>query len=199
MAGCDSIAWLRPGGVRVGGDRSGNPGESTMNQKTNAGSSPMPGGCLCGSVRYQVVAEPTMLYACHCTDCQTFSGAGFALCMRIPDNGIEVAKGDPVLHRTSWPSGRVENTYRCPECLTALWDAREGSNGSAGYLSLYTGTLDDTSNLRPVGHVWTSDAQPWIVIPEGDLVYEHGPSDMGLFEEAWKTRSGRQSLGPSIA
>lgn len=150
---------------------------------------PMLGGCLCGAVRYKIVAEPSTLYACHCADCQAATGAGFALCMRIPDNGIEITKGEPISHRTSWPSGRIENTFRCPECLSALWDAREGSKEFASYFSLYAGTLDDTSNLRPVGHVWTSDAQPWITIPEGDLVFEHEPSDMGLFEEAWKARS----------
>lgn len=150
---------------------------------------PMLGGCLCGSVRYQVVAAPTALYACHCSDCQTASGSAFALCMRLPGKGLRITRGKPVPVRTSWPSGRMEDTFRYPQCLGALWDARGGSDGYPSYFSLYAGTLDDTSNLRPVGHVWTSDAQPWIVIPDGDLVFEHGPSDMGLIEEAWKERS----------
>jgi hypothetical protein len=34
------------------------------------------------------------------------------------------------------------------------------------------GTLDDTSWLRPTRHIWGKRRQPWVVIPEGDEVFE---------------------------
>ena len=46
---------------------------------------PQPGGCQCGSVRYQVTGPPRMVYACHCTECQRQSGAAFALAFSLPD------------------------------------------------------------------------------------------------------------------
>ena len=32
---------------------------------------------------------------------------------------------------------------------------------------LKPGTLDDTSWLHPVGHIWTRSAQAWVPIPQG--------------------------------
>ena len=147
--------------------------------------SSLSGSCLCGAVRYEIVAEPITLYACHCSDCQTASGASFILAMRVPNNGITITQGDPKPYERSRADGRKKNIFRCPQCLTALWSA---SVKSPEYLTVYAGTLNDTSQLRPVGHIWTSDAQPWVVIPQGELVFEQGAPDMRRFEEAWKAR-----------
>jgi hypothetical protein len=64
-----------------------------------------------------------------------------------------------------------------------MWGARIDS---PEYATVYVGTLDDTSDIWPVGHIWTSDAQPWIRIPEGVVVYEKSPPDMKPFDEAWR-------------
>jgi hypothetical protein len=37
------------------------------------------------------------------------------------------------------------------------------------------GTLDDTSWLRPTAHFWTRSKQNWVVLPEGDQVFETQP------------------------
>jgi hypothetical protein len=37
------------------------------------------------------------------------------------------------------------------------------------------GTLDDTSWVRPTTHFWTRSKQPWLVLPEGDVIYETQP------------------------
>jgi hypothetical protein len=41
--------------------------------------------------------------------------------------------------------------------------------------SILGGTLDDTSWLRPVVHVWTRSKQPWIVLPESDQQFDTQP------------------------
>ena len=143
------------------------------------------GGCLCETVRYEIVAEPITLYACHCTDCQTASGASFVLAMRVPTNGIRVTKGNPKPYERSRADGRKKNIFRCPQCLSALWGARVES---PQYLTVYAGTLDNSASLQPVVHIWTCDAQPWVAIPDGELVFEQGPPNMRIFEEAWKAK-----------
>ncbi|MEE2981361.1 MAG: hypothetical protein VYA71_07460 [Pseudomonadota bacterium] len=40
------------------------------------------GGCHCGHVTYQAVIEPDRVFVCHCTDCQTLSGATFRIVVR---------------------------------------------------------------------------------------------------------------------
>ena len=44
---------------------------------------PYTGGCLCGEIRYRLSAEPLVLYACHCTDCQRQSATAFNLSMPV--------------------------------------------------------------------------------------------------------------------
>ncbi len=143
----------------------------------------MTGSCLCSAIRYKIVAEPITLYACHCTDCQTASGASFVLTMNLPINGIEIIRGEPRAFERPRADGRKKNIYRCPICLTALWGAQIQS---ADYINIYAGTLDDTSSLNPVAHIWVRSAQPWIVLPKEVLVYEKQPPNMQPIVHAWQ-------------
>ncbi len=86
--------------------------------------SPLCGGCLCGAVRYEIVADPVTLYACHCTDCQTASGASFTLTMVVTLDAITVSQGAPEPHARPRADGRKKDIFRCSVCLTALWGAR---------------------------------------------------------------------------
>ena len=54
------------------------------------------------------------------------------------------------------------------------------------YITLYAGTLDNSSSLNPVGHIWTDSAQSWVVIPGDTLSFPKQPLDMQPFEDAWK-------------
>ena len=152
-----------------------------MNQEETT----MLGGCLCGSVRYEILAEPITLYACHCRDCQTVSGASFVLAMRVPSNGIRVKHGAPKEYERPRLNGQSKNIFRCPDCLTALWGAKIKS---PQYLTVYAGTLEKSSDMHPVAHIWTCEAQPWILFPDGILKYEQGPSDDRVLADAWKAR-----------
>jgi hypothetical protein len=51
------------------------------------------------------------------------------------------------------------------------------------------GTLDDTTWLRPVGHIWTKSAQPWFAIPADTVNYEAQPPELGRLIAAWQDRS----------
>lgn len=103
--------------------------------------------------------------------------------MRVSAGGIRLLKGEAQPFERSRADGRRKNIFRCARCLTALWGARVKS---PAYLTLYAGTLEDTSKLHPAGHIWTSDAQPWISIPRNVLAFEQEPPDMELLEAAWK-------------
>ena len=45
---------------------------------------PLRGGCVCGAIRYEIAQEPLRVYACHCKDCQRFTGSAFAIGVVIP-------------------------------------------------------------------------------------------------------------------
>ncbi|MGI9432819.1 MAG: GFA family protein [Myxococcota bacterium] len=143
------------------------------------------GRCLCGTAQYEVVAEPLTLYACHCTDCQTSSGASFTLILLVPPESIEVRAGAPTPYERTRASGSRKNVFRCPDCLTPLWSARlEGGR----FTTVYAGTLDGSASLRPVAHIWTRSAQPWVEIPEGCLRFEQEADSFDSLFRAWKER-----------
>ncbi len=51
---------------------------------------------------------------------------------------------------------------------------------------LKPGTLDDTSWLHPVGHIWTRSAQQWVSIPADSVIHEGHPSELNSLIEAWQ-------------
>ena len=55
----------------------------------------------------------------------------------------------------------------CPECGSWICGLPRD-----GVVRVRGGTLDDTSGLRPTLHLWTRRKQPWVVLPEGDEVFE---------------------------
>lgn len=146
-------------------------------------SAPYVGGCLCGAIRYRVVAEPLTVYACHCTDCQRRTGSAFALSMIVPREGIEVNSGTPGSYHAALADGRVKRGKLCTACGTRLWGEPLKRPGVA---VVQPGTLDDTSWIRPVAHIWARSAQPWFNFPAGARVYPTAPEDPAELARLWQ-------------
>ena len=147
---------------------------------------PQPGGCECASIRYELNSDPITVYACHCTDCQTATGASFALSMYVSRDAIKLLGGEPKLREYNLPDGRERRARVCSACGVALWGERRNL---PELLNLQPGTLDDTSWFRPVGHIWTRSAQPWVTISPEALRYEEQSADPLPLVRAWKSRS----------
>jgi hypothetical protein len=147
---------------------------------------PYSGGCLCGAIRYRLTAEPVTLYVCHCTDCQRQNGASFNLSMPVPRAALELVQGSPTHYSVELPGGRRWNGCFCGACGTRVWGEPQRFPQLA---NLRPGTLDDTSWLRPVGHIWTRSAQPWVRIPGDTLNYDEQPPDMMELVRAWRERN----------
>ena len=145
------------------------------------------GGCICGAVRYQIIAEPIALFACHCSDCQTVTGSGYVLALRIPYGGVTVIQGEVKCYERTEADERRRMIHRCPHCLTVLWSERPDSKA---YVTIYGGTLDDSPQLRPVAHIWTREAQAWLKLPQDALLYDENPPDMQPILDAWRMQNG---------
>ncbi len=134
---------------------------------------PWTGGCQCGAVRYEIEPlEVLTLYCCHCRECQRQAASGFGMSMLLRRRGFRLLRG--ALRNWSRPadSGGVNRANFCPSCGVRIF--HEGGEGSA-VISLKAGSLDDTGRLRPVGHIWTRSAQPWVHLAAGMLRYEGQP------------------------
>ena len=52
---------------------------------------PLKGGCVCAAIRYEIAQVPLRVYACHCTDCQRFTGSAFAIGVVVPSEAFHLA------------------------------------------------------------------------------------------------------------
>ena len=143
---------------------------------------PMDGGCNCGEVRYRLAKAPLTAYICHCHLCQKRTGSAFSLALIVPADGVEITAGEPRRTERTLPNGLVNTTSICGACFSRLFTHRRG----APTITLRAGTLDDTSQIRPVAQFWTTSAQPWAVVQSDILSYDEQPSDYAPLLAAWR-------------
>ena len=146
---------------------------------------PQSGGCSCRSVRYRLAGPPLTVYACHCTDCQTLSGSAFGLSMPVSRDTFEIINGMPKAWHRVTPSGEAATVWFCGDCGVRLYSGRPTRPTR---FNVRAGTLDDTSWLTPVGHIWTRSAQPWMRFGDDALAFATQPEDFQPFLDAWQRR-----------
>jgi hypothetical protein len=134
-----------------------------MKKKTDRPNRKLTGGCACGQVRYQLLAEPIRVHCCHCTDCQRHTGSAFVLNAIIETAAIKILRGK--LEAIPVPRAYgPHDIYRCPKCKTALW-SDYGHRPQIRFVRV--GTLDTPSALRPDIHIYTRWKVPWVKLPKG--------------------------------
>ena len=137
---------------------------------------PQTGGCLCGAVRYEISRTPKLVYTCHCTACQRLSGSAFGTALLVARHGFSLTGPELKPLGRIADSGRTVTRWICPDCATWVYGGLKlASAPSTAPIRIRAGTLDDTSWLRPTMHFWLRSAQPWVVIPTGDVTFETQP------------------------
>ncbi len=149
---------------------------------------PLDGGCTCGAIRYRAGEEPLTLYACHCMDCQRYSGTSFALSLVVRRRSFEVVRGTPHGYEVTVADGHVRRGKFCGDCATRLLGE---PLRLPDIIVIRPGTLDDTSWLDPVAHLWTRSAQPWVQIPANATAFETQPADTRELVRLWRERHPR--------
>ena len=132
----------------------------------------MDGRCGCGHVRYTINApQMPVVYACHCTDCQTQSGSAFALQMPVFEAMLTVT-GELISGERTQPSGAIGTIFACSKCLVRLYSK---NSTRPGMVTIRVGTLDASKDVVPKFHLWTRSRQSWVSIPEGVISMEEQP------------------------
>lgn len=144
---------------------------------------PMTGGCSCGAIRYEIASFPLLLYTCNCTDCQTASGSAFALNMPVLVRGFRILQGEPKGWHHISPSGVQVTSRFCGDCGGRLYGERAGR---PEIINVRAGTLDDTSWLMPVAHMFMKSAQPWMQPAADAECHEAQPPDFDALRPAWR-------------
>ena len=121
------------------------------------------GGCRCKRVRYRLdIPALPKGYACHCRDCQTWSGSAFSLQFLVREDELEVT-GEPALYERT-TEDRTSSQRACPVCFTRVYNTNTRRPGLA---VVRAGTLDHSDELTIVAHIWAKRKLAGIDIPEG--------------------------------
>jgi hypothetical protein len=115
------------------------------------------GGCACGAIHYEVLANPVVMLNCHCRDCQRGSGTAYAAYLVVPKGGVEV-RGEPRYYRTVGNAGRAVERGFCATCGSPLMLKLERT---PDIVALHAASLDDASVYRPAMDIFTDSAQAW--------------------------------------
>ncbi len=115
------------------------------------------GGCLCGAIRFETTAEPQFQLLCHCTDCQTVSGASAYAAYVVPLDSLQVIQGKATHFDVTADSGRVNARHFCPTCGTRVWAVLK----EMGMASVNGLALDDRTHFQPGAHHMSDSAPQW--------------------------------------
>lgn len=148
---------------------------------------PVEGGCQCGAVRYRLNAAPLAVYACHCKDCQRFSGTTHTLSMVIRAEDGELISGELHGFDKRADSGRTVRMMGCRDCGTKIWNV---PLATPEYLIVKPGTLDDIAWIEPIGAIWTQSRAPWAVIDPSAPNFPGQPPSRQPLIDAWQAAHG---------
>ncbi len=118
------------------------------------------GGCLCGAVRYKVVAEPMCVSHCHCPSCRRAAGAPFITWMTLPGDGYAVTRGEAAVYHSS-PG---VNRRFCGTCGTTLSYDHDDRTDE---IDVAAATLDDPEAVTPDDHIHVGHRLGWLKFDDG--------------------------------
>lgn len=120
------------------------------------------GGCLCGQVRYELLAQPIAMRLCWCRVCQYFASGNATVNVVFPADALEVS-GELRDYQSVADSGSRMHRRFCPHCGVHVFSASEAR---PHLVIVRNGTLDDTGLLEPSATIWTDSAPEWAWIDE---------------------------------
>ncbi len=120
-------------------------------------SSELAGGCLCGSVKYQINQAPTEFYFCHCKQCQKVTGSSFAANMIAKPEDVEWLLGEDILTHFEHPSRAFSKTF-CSRCGSGLSHV----NKSGTSLVIPAGSLDQAPPISPQANIFVAEQAIWL-------------------------------------
>lgn len=144
------------------------------------------GGCACGRIQYQVVAQhPLTFTACHCGTCQRVSGGPFLAFADYDSGSVRWTQAPDV-----WASSDFAERGYCKVCgsaisMTYLFKRHE--------IGLTLGTIKEASPPIPglSSHIFLSEKASWFVIPDDGAVRHNGFGyEFQAKVDKWKREEG---------
>jgi hypothetical protein len=131
------------------------------------------GSCHCGHISYEAEIDPDKVVLCHCTDCQTMSGAAFRTVVFSETDGFKLLTGELKIYVKTADSGNQRQQSFCPECGTPIY-AAPVEDGPKNY-GIRVGSVHQRAELVPKLQVWTRSERHWVADLDGFRKLEKQP------------------------
>lgn len=130
----------------------------------------LPGGCLCGGVRFLVTERPMGVVNCHCGQCRRFHGHVGAY-VTVPHDTV-VFDADATL---SWyRSSDFARRGFCGRCGSSLFWKEDGNP----HLEIAAGSLDQPTGLATLRHGYVADKADYYEIADGLEQFDGSVSEL---------------------
>lgn len=111
------------------------------------------GHCLCGAVTFTARITSDGLQACHCQQCQRWTGGGPLFCVRTADVTI---KGEEAI--TNYRASDWGERGFCSKCGTTLYWRMQGGD----LIDLPVGLFDDQSGWKMTEEIFVDRRPDWL-------------------------------------
>lgn len=126
---------------------------------------PVRGSCLCGGVRFELLAPFRRANYCHCSRCRKHSGAAALAQGRVPRESFRLLQGAELIEVFHPPQRGMVKAF-CRVCGSSLFGGRWPDGDE---VSIRLGALDDDPGIRPQFHNFVASQAPWEQLPEDGL------------------------------
>lgn len=110
------------------------------------------GQCLCGAVKFSAEVEGGV-QACHCVQCQRWTGGGPLFVVRVHNLAIEGQNAIGAYHASHWGERAT-----CKTCGSTLYWKMQGADPDF----LAVGLLDDQSGLTVAEEIFVDYRPDWL-------------------------------------
>ena len=118
------------------------------------------GGCLCGTVRFEVTGPPDWSLWCHCRSCRLATGAPMTAWFGVR-HGRWRWTGERPAFRASSPG--AERSF-CSRCGTPVSFTHERWSHE---IHFHTALLEDAAGFHPTGHVHFAERLAFVAPEDG--------------------------------
>jgi len=115
------------------------------------------GGCLCGSVRYEVSGDILRFYHCHCARCRKVSGTGHASNVMVRADAVKWITGEDLLGYYKVPEAERFYNQFCKQCGSPL----PRHMAERKMVVIPAGSLDSDPGKMPEARIFWDSRTEW--------------------------------------
>ncbi len=118
------------------------------------------GACHCGYITFEAEIDSDKVAICHCTDCQTLSGAPFRASVIVAADKLRLLSGEPSTYVKTAESGNKRAQTFCPRCGSPFYATSPDDPNAPRLVRL--GVVRQRDELLPKRQIWTRSQQKWV-------------------------------------